>query len=142
MRGGGVLLFLWLILLTQFKKETFIYQSGFTLISKSNPGNQLLIDVFRVFIGLCGSGWILLSTNCISKTVLAKLFIKLGKNSLGVYIANSYVNLYILKVLCWNLSPNVVRVIVLTCIITLVCLSAVMLTGKNKTLSKLLFGGR
>lgn len=101
-----------------------------------------MIDVFRVLIGLCGSGWILLSTICISKTVLAKLFIKLGKNSLGVYIANSYVNLYILEVLFKDLSPNVVRVIVLTCIITLVCLSVVMLMGKNKTLSRLLFGGR
>lgn len=138
---GGMLV-TWLLLLTQFKKEIFIYQSGFTLLGKENPGNQLLIDVFRVLIGLCGSAWVLLSTSCIYKTVFAKLFMKFGKYSLGVYIVNCYVNLYILKFLCMDLEPNVVRTIALTCIIALVCLVAVIMIGKDRTLNKLLFGGR
>lgn len=78
-----------MILLTQFKKEVFIYQSGFTLLGKGNPEKQLFIDIFRVLIGLCGSVWMLLFANCISKTILVKFLSTLGKNSLGIYIVNN-----------------------------------------------------
>lgn len=139
---GGVLFVIWLALLTQFKKEMFIYQSGFSLIGKENIGNQLFIDVFRILIGFCGSVCILLLTSCIRKTAIAAFFIKLGKQSLGIYIINNYVNLYILKIFCVNIIPNAVWIIALTCFITFVCLAISLLISKNKLLDKLLLGGR
>lgn len=139
---GGVLFVVWLILLTQFNKEVYIYQSGFTLLNKENLGKQLFIDVFRTLIGLCGSAWILLLAIYIGNTILAKLFIKLGKNSLGIYTINSYANLYILKKICATMEPNAVRVIVLTCITMIICLAVSLLIRRSKSLDKLFLGGR
>lgn len=138
---GGLFL-IWVILLTQFKKEVFIYQSGFTLLGKGNPEKQLFIDIFRVLIGLCGSVWMLFFANCISKTILAKFLSTLGKNSLGIYIVNNYVNIYILKIFCANMKQNAAWVIALTCITMFVCLAISLLIGRNKSLNKLLLGGR
>ena len=137
---GGLFL-IWVILLTQFKKEVFIYQSGFTLLGKGNPEKQLFIDIFRVLIGLSGSVWMLLFANCISKTILAKFLSTLGKNSLGIYIINNYVNIYI-EDFCADMKQNAAWVIVLTCITTFVCLAISLLIGRNKSLNKLLLGGR
>ena len=137
-----VLLIIWLVLLTQFHKEMFIYQSGFTLLGKENPGKQLFIDIFRVLIGVCGSAWMLLLTSFLDGTIWGTAFAKLGKRSLGVYIINSYINLYILKPLCANVSSNSLWIILLTSITTAVCLALASLVERNRILNKFLFGGR
>lgn len=135
-------LIIWLLLLTQFHKEMFIYQSGFTLLGKENLGMYLYIDVFRVLIGVCGSALILLLTSFLDGTRCGIVLAKLGKRSLGVYIINSYVNLYILKPLCANVNSNFVWIIFLTGITTVICFVLNKLIEQNRILNKLLFGGR
>ena len=137
-----VLLIIWLVLLTQFHKEMFIYQSGFTLLGKENPGKQLFIDIFRVLIGVCGSAWMLLLTSFLDGTIWGTAFAKLGKRSLGVYIINSYINLYILKPLCANVSSSSLWIILLTSVTTAVCFALASLVERNRILNKFLFGGR
>lgn len=139
---GGVLLIIWLVLLTQFHKEMFIYQSGFTLLGKENPGKQLFIDTFRVLIGVCGSAGVLLLTSFLDGTILGTAFAKLGKRSLGVYIINSYFNLYILKPLCANVSSNILWIVLMKGITTAFCYALASLIERNRILNKLLFGGR
>lgn len=126
-----------------FGKDTFIYQSGFTLLSKKSIEAQLGIDFYRILIGIVGSTWILaLSTKISKNRTIMVPFIKLGEQSLGIYIMDSYINLYVLKVVCQGFEPSVGRSLMLTIVVTGVCWGGSVLMGKNRMLSRLFLGGR
>lgn len=67
---------------------------------------------------------------------------RLGQNSLGIYIINSYVNLYILKHICENGSENLLLSCLLAIPVTVICLVATVCISRNKLLNRLLLGGR
>lgn len=139
----SVLFVTWLFLLEFFSKDTFIYQSGFTLLRKKSVVTQLGIDLYRILIGIVGSAWILaLSMKISKKRTINVLFIKLGEQSLGIYIVNSHINLYVLNVVCKGFEPSVGHSMMLAILVTGVCWGGSVLIGKSRMLSKLLLGGR
>ena len=141
--SGGGLLVLWGIMVGFFHQENYIYQSGFCLLGKQSVLSQLGIDVYRIAIGLIGSCAVLLCYKILhSHLGNIPWLARLGQNSLGIYIINSYVNLYILKHICENGSENLLLSCLLAIPVTVICLVATVCISRNKLLNRLLLGGR
>jgi fucose 4-O-acetylase-like acetyltransferase len=80
------------ILILFFNYNTFIYNSGYSLIKK-DVFNQLGIDMYRLLIGLVGSAFIILFVEyCLRGRSMSNRFMlsNLGVNSLGIYIISGY----------------------------------------------------
>ena len=126
-----------------FNQENYIYQSGFSLIGKKSALLQIGIDVFRIVIGLVGSCAVLLCYKVLHIRLGNIPWLAwLGQNSMGIYIVNSYVNLYILKYICVNGSENLLFSCILSAPVTVICLALTICISRNRMLNRLLLGGR
>lgn len=126
-----------------YSNDTFIYQSGFTLLNQESIMAQLGIDLYRILIGIAGSVWTLvLPKTMAKKRITVAVFTELGKHSLGIYIVNSYINIYVLKVICRGFEPSFGANIIQTVLITGACWGSSVLISKRRILSRLLLGGR
>ena len=139
----GVFLFIVGILL--YNRESYIYTSGWTLLNKSDSFRMLLTDGYRVLLGCIGSGLCIWLSKVITKCFSGKWSIKvvnsLGKSSLGIYIVSTYCNI-ILQRITVNFKYN----LLITIGETIVILGAAYLVTRiiqfNKWTSKLFLGGR
>ena len=139
--GGAIIG--WCLLLVFFKEDVYIYESGFCILKRENLMRQIFIDVFRIVVGVCGSIIILIGMKKLKyDCYISKVLILFGKNSLGIYIINSYVNLYILKRICLNWEWNGVRTILITGIVSIICTTLTVVISKCKVMNKLLLGGK
>ncbi len=128
-----------------YKRETFIYVSGHTLIG-SGSMDKLIIIAYRFIIGIIGSTFIILILNTIYKHFavarkILKLFVVFGIESLGIYIVSNYLNIILTRITP-DLTLNYWITIGESLAIIIVSLGIIKIIKLNRFSNLLLLGGR
>ncbi len=88
----------WGVCFAFFESKTYIYNTGFTLLGKSNKLMQIHNDVLRCMIGLSGTVLFLILVYFLfkisEKLRVWKVIAEVGTKSLGIYLLNGYVISY------------------------------------------------
>ena len=138
------------ILLLGMNYDTYIYNSGFTILGKVNWKAQVYHDLHRWAIGFAGCIFVCLVIEQMMKCIFVpgmladKLFTTLGKCSLGLYMFQGFFIQGIIVVALRNYGqsfPGYV-VIVETIAVSVACVVVTKLVKKSKLLNMLLLGGR
>ncbi len=138
---------LWILLISLFSKDAYIYTTGFSLLYAKLPLNQqIFVNVFRYVIAFVASisvvsiCYFVKQKNCFGK--LEHFLVYCGKHCLAIYILSTYMFVYILPVIAKNLSSNYFYSISLleTLIILFIYLFIQKFLNKNKLLSILIIG--
>lgn len=148
---GIIMMILWLVFLTQFSKESYIYTTGFTLLSRDNVIRQLYIDIYRYLVGFFGSLaciWIIIAVQgkccIISDNIVANkvnsILRFLGKKSLSIYILSKYIYDRLLPQLTHDFSLNYLVVLLETTLVTVVCLIIAKLIELVPVADRLIIG--
>lgn len=129
-----------------YRRDSFIYTSGYTILNKDTPLLQLGIDIYRLFIGLTGSILVLMILFQMEKYITGRVrnaLMYIGKNTLGIYIISSLLFSYVLpKVTCNFTGLNYLYTIIETCLVIAICLICIKLINVSRLLNRLLFGSR
>lgn len=141
-----ITLITFVVLLLFYSTESYIYISGHSLIGKQNWPHQLLVDVYRIIVGLFGSAFFWGLFTIISpyiKGKVSKVFGWIGANTIGIYIINHFICVYVLPQIVKEYNGINYGLAMLETLLTLaVCFIIIFLIKKVKILDKLLLGGR
>lgn len=142
----GIVIFVYIILLGLFQRETYIYVSRYRVWGHEKPFWMLYLDFVRFAAGMLGSV-LLIKTIMVCFYSLSKNFIaiivKLGQNSLGIYIVSGYLFSNVLAPLCYHFKTiNYFLMIIEVTVITLVSYIFTRLIQKQSILNLFLLGGR
>lgn len=133
------------ILLYFFNTDIYIYTTQYTLLGKAVM-TQLGIDIYRFFIGLVGSIFIIILLLKLYPKLSNKLvngFSIIGIHSLGIYMISGLIFNYLLPSLTnWIIHINYLIILLETVIILGISLLISFCIKKNTVTNKLLFGGR
>lgn len=134
------------ILLIFYNRDSYIYTTGYYILKEPYYLFQIIIDIYRFFVGLLGSIFIILTVK-LALTKLPKLLIMalsfIGKSSLWIYAISGYIFTYILPTITsQNLTINYAVVLVQTAVIIVLSIAIGVLITKIPILNRLLFGGR
>lgn len=128
-----------------FTSNSYIYTTGYTLLGKDIMF-QLSIDIYRFFVGLSGSIFIII---LLSKVYLnlndntMKVFSTIGVNSLGIYMISGLIFQYLLPNLTAEFTNiNYLFTALETVIILIISLLISWSIRKNSVTNLLFFGGR
>lgn len=130
---------LYIVLFLFFRRESYIYISGWTLLGKDNWFTILVWDVYRTIIGAVGGVLFIYLIYLFVPEKSGGLLSDIGKNSGGVYILQTYVNIVMLKVLAdveHALWLNIIEAIV----VCAGCYAAVKIISLIPQASLVLFG--
>ena len=136
---------IFMIMLSFFNYNIYIYTSGFTIINKE-PLMQIYNNSFRFIIGIFGSismmYLIYISMDKIPNSII-KIFSILGKNTLGIYIISGYIFDELLMKVTYYL-PSVNYFYVLMESLCILCISFLIneILKKIKITNYLFLGGR
>lgn len=133
------LIAVWIYMLQFFRYDFYIYTTHMQIFGSEAPIRQLIIDLFRWAIGFVGSGMVLIAASYINRCKLLQI---LGKASLGIYLINIYVNLYLLKPMTVGFCPNILINLLETAIVILICYGGTWLLERNKVINRIFLGGR
>lgn len=129
-----------------YNHESYIYMTGHSLINKQDWLHHLLVDIYRIIIGIAGSAFFWGLFSIISKYVkgfVSKALICLGTNTMGIYVISFFVSDYVLPELVKKyIGLNYSLVFIETILTLAVCLILIFIIKKVKILDKLLLGGR
>lgn len=134
---------LFCIALYFYTPECFIYTTGHCLIGKDML-YQLGIDIYRYLIGFLGSAFLVslihkLSSCCRMPSILNTI----GKETLGIYIISSLINVHLLyRITCGLNGPNFIIICIECIAILLCCHVTICMIHKSKLLSRYLLGVR
>jgi fucose 4-O-acetylase-like acetyltransferase len=136
---------LYLFLMLFYNSDSFIYNSGYSIIDE-DPLWQLAINIYRLFVGICGSIIILLSIDWLIEKYKFfqennKMISELGIESLGIYIISGYFFL-ILERITVESSFNYGAILLQTVIILTLSYFATILLKRFRIARILLLGGR
>lgn len=140
-----VIIHVWGRMVVNFGQDNFIYTTGFCIIGKAMPLQQLYINIYRILIGYLGSGMVLLLFQILFQYIEISdkfLLTILGRNSLGVYIFDVYISNYFLTIVCENLQSNNIRTFVISIILSCLCVIITACVSRCRLLSSLMLGGR
>lgn len=132
-------------LLCFYQNESYIYTTGYTLLGKG-IWPQLGIDIYRFFIGLFGSIFIILLLlkiyNKLSHNAI-RFFSVIGINSLGIYMISGLIFQYILPELTVTVTSVNYLLVLLEAVVILVLSLLITLCFKKFFVTNVLFfGGR
>lgn len=143
---GLVSLIVFITLLLFYNYDSYIYNSGHSLIGKENWLHQLFIDFYRIIIGLSGSVFFWGFFNTLSIYIKGKASIwlsYLGANTIGVYIISFFISVYALpELIKENQGLNYLLALLETLATITVCLVLIIAIKRVKVLNRLLLGGR
>lgn len=131
-----------------YKKSSYIYVSGFSILNAESIYNQIGINIYRFIVGLTGSFNLLIITKKIYIKIikrynkLEETLAYIGKYTLGIYIISSFICLYLLKTITINFVFNPFIILIETICIFVISLILSILISRQKYLNKLLLGGR
>lgn len=132
------------IMLSIYNKDTFIYNTGITLIGKNIP-HQITINLFRWAIGYIGSIFVIclskLSFDSITIANAKKLIVEAGMNSLGLYILNSFMNQLLIR-LTSKFTLNYMIIMAETVIMLILALFINNIIKRIPIMNKILLGYR
>ena len=133
---------LFLLLLLGWKKDYYIYTTGMSLYNV-DIYNKLFIISYRYLVGFVGSILIISISENIYKFDKYKLFINLGKSTLGIYIIQSYIMIFIEK-LNINIRNDIIYNVIFTPLVSifimLICLLMINIINKNRIMKNVLLG--
>ena len=144
-RVGGVssIFFIYIILFMLFDEKCYIYATYVSCLYVEDVLQQIAINFIRWGIGIVGAALVLYITYICFNRMKGKLyFIWLGQHSMGIYVLNIYFNLYILKVLTFNLNYNLLYAFLETLFGLTLCSMLTVIFKRNKLTNKILLGGR
>lgn len=118
------------VLFLAYSPRAFIYLSGYKL-TRDALISQFIVDVYRMIIGLVGSGFFITLLDQIIKLTgdyKWPVLVSFGRNSLGIYILQGYLILIGMARITNPLEPNAIRVIAeVVCICMISLLGAIIL---------------
>lgn len=145
-----LLIVLWGLLLTQYRRETYIYTSGINVLVSDSIMHQLVVDVYRWITALFGSVSCILFVSTVldqknqggadKNNMLEIILSYLGDNSLVIYLTSSIITGGYLPGLTAEASPSILLNIVETSIIIIICCIINYLADRNY-ISKLFLKG-
>lgn len=126
--GYGTVL-LWGILLCFYRKESYIYTTGFSVWGKPFGAvwwNQLETDLYRYAVGLAGCGAVLFLGRRLwwrlkQAKGLSRGLTWLGRHSIAIYILSTYMFEGWLVQVTADVKPNLLLWLVLTALLALIC---------------------
>ena len=127
-------------LLCFFNRDAFIYSTGVMIDFGNAPMRQIGIDVYRWAIGYVGALIPIGTVTLIRKLTDCKWLAYFGARSLGIYITNTYINLYVLKFITWEFQFNWVMLLIETILVTVICCVFAELLRQSKITKKLFLG--
>lgn len=137
-----VSIIMFIILILGWKKEFYIYTTGMSLYNV-NIIEKIFIICYRYIIGLIGSIVIIGLSDKLYKFDKYKIFSKLGKHTLEIYIIQSYIMIGLDK-LTININNTYFYNLIFTPIIAIsvimICLAVKKAILKNKRVSSILLG--
>ena len=143
----GTSLVIFICLLFLYKKNTYIYISGMTIINpilNISSFEQIYIDLFRIIIGFVGSIFtlsIIYEIYYLTKDKkIWRYFSYIGKNSLKFYCFQEILIVFFLKPYTINFQKNYINNFIETVIIILICIFLNKILNKFKKLEKIHFG--
>lgn len=128
---------LWLFLLHFFYDNTYIYISGYSLISTSNTIQvQIYLDIFRFVIGLVGSVFCISFTKKIYSSkyvnkITKKILIYLGQHTLAIYILSSLLLEKLLPIISKSFTNNYCYNAIEAFVTILVCVFIIKVIPNN-----------
>lgn len=141
-------IFIYVFLVVFFKRDVFIYTSGYSIIKDNSLRMiQLYYDIYRFLIGLFGSISVMLISKWLKRIIplkrLNSIVEYIGKNTMSIYLISTVI---VNKVLLYFSSKyirsfSLVGCIVETIIVLIVCLGLGKLLQMRK-LTKLFFFGK
>lgn len=133
------------LLLLFFTKDCYIYTSGLSCLGNA-PLTQILIDVYRLVIGIVGSLFFITLTYMVKLHlrlgVCEKFLSYIGKYSLGMYIYQTIIFDFIEKELHYQLLPCACFLVINLIIICCSTIFLTFITSKNRIFSFFILGGR
>lgn len=145
----GVSGILFLVLLCFMQNEVYIYVSGFTVLGKENPCEQMYYNLYRWTIGFAGSVFVLSGINLLmnataNKFNTAKNLAGVGTLSMGIYAVQGYVFQYVVTPIFEMVGVDVpfILVIVEALFVLCMCSGVTVFLKKITPLSICLLGGR
>ena len=122
-----------------YRREAFIYISGWTLLGREKPLAVLAWDLYRTVTGAVGSAAVIGLAHRFAGEGKARLLVDLGRNSGGIYILQTFANVVMMKFLAGighRLWLNLAEAL----LICAGCYLAVKLLGRIPFVSPVLFG--
>lgn len=135
------------VLFSRFTYDAYIYTTHISLLTET-PLVQLMINGYRWLIGLVGSAMVLILlkwgyNGFASKFVwVQKMFISLGKNTLGLYVVSTYLNQEILLRVTGFVRPHHGLNFLAASMILLLAMGIVAVLHKFRWTRELYLGGR
>lgn len=132
------------VLFIFYGHDSYIYTTKISLLGEKGLIVQLGIDIYRWVIGFAGSIMVIVLCKMICDGWKGKVIERIayfGKISLGIYILNSYVNMFLLKV-TKNFSPNSLIWIIETVVSIIVYVIAVEILKRIPVAKEFFLGGR
>lgn len=145
---GVVSSIVWVSLMLVYSKDAYIYNSLFTLVRNADGFSwkqQLLINIYRYFVGAVGCITILFVTQRIWRLIENRSkpingLIWMGKHSLSIYILTTYIFVYLIPAITKSVQQNYILNFIETWILIIICRIITQKLKKVPILAKALIG--
>lgn len=149
-RSTIILTGLWGFLMICYKKECFIYTSGYCIIKDGViNSSQVCIDLYRMVLGMIGSAsfmmllWLILNKYALLKlNFVVRVLSLLGTNSMAIYILTDRFLHGMLRKITDRIQPSYWFNIIETILMIIVACIVTELIRKSRILNKILLGDR
>lgn len=134
--GLAVFVFLFVF----FKRESYIYVSGWSLTGKTDKVSILLWDIYRILIGTVGSGLVLCLVSRMNEKAVS-IMGGFGRSSTGIYI----ISIYLGGMTTFVFSCDVPKVLLAAVMVIAILMISYLITwvlSKNKWVGLFFLGNK
>ncbi|MCI8297649.1 MAG: acyltransferase [Lachnospiraceae bacterium] len=136
---------IFLILFRRFDRDSYIYTSFYKVWgSELGVMHQFGVDIYRMIIGFCGCSMILLLSWIAYEKIPAvfkRLFVILGKESLGLYVVGGFLVSKFLPVITSDIAFHLYILSIETICSLVLSIGCIQSIRRSRTLRHLLLGG-
>lgn len=134
------------VLLALYNRDSFIYTTGHTILKNGSISlKQLSIDLYRIIIGLCGSIIAIFTIMAIYPSFTSSIkwiASYLGRNTLGIYIIQGFIVVYMSSRLTAISGFSVLRAFLECIVVLFISILVLESIKKSKLLSMVFLGTR
>lgn len=130
---------LFIALFLFYKRESFIYISGWTILGKENWLSVLGWNAYRTVLGTIGAGIIIYAVYLFVPEGKGSIIKDIGQNTSGIYILQTYANVLMLKFFA-GVTHHIWLNILEAVIVYVACYVGVKLISKIPYAQEILFG--
>ena len=135
----SVLVLEYILLFLLFRRESYIYISGWTLIGRKNWISILLWDIYRVLIGSIGGLIMIYLIYLVIPIQKWEIIKNIGRNTSGIYILQTFANTLMIKYLA-PIEHNLIMNFIEACVVCALCYLGVRVILIIPYASMILFG--